>query len=238
MQHLPGAFRVACLLWLLSGAPCAAEAQFMREPPKTGTIHRAVFDGDLKTVQQMLAANRSLLENQSGKYGTPLLTAAGTGRLEIVRYLLQQKANVNAAKTIGDHETVLMVAALVYPGQTEASKLEIVRLLVSQGADVKARDRNRMTALHYAASQGSARIVAFLASRGADINARTNADMTPLHYAVGYAPMGESAVKTVKSLLSKGADLRVRFQGQSLLQYAARANRPQMVDLLKRAGAQ
>jgi ankyrin repeat protein len=237
MNYLSGAFRVACLLLIGAGSTGTAAAQFMREPPKVGTIHRAAFDGDLKTVQQMLAADKNLREYSSGKYGTPLHTAAGSGHLEIVRYLLQQGANVNSAKTIGDNETVLMSAALVYPGQTESRKLEIVKLLVAKGAGVKAHDRNLLTALHNAASQSSARIVAFLLSHGADIDAKTNGDMTPLHYAVGYAPMSENAVKTVECLLAKGADLGMKFQGQSLLQYAARAKRPRMEVLLRKAGA-
>jgi ankyrin repeat protein len=237
MQSLSGVLRLLGLLLLWFGSTGAAEAQFMREPPKVGTIHRAAYDGDLKAVQQMLTANKTLRENQSGKYGTPLHTAAGSGHLEIVRYLLKQGANANAAKTIGDNETILMSAALVYPGQTEARKLEIVKLLVAKGARVQARDRNALTALHNAASQGSARIVAFLVSHGADINAKTNADMTPLHYAVGYAPINENSVKTAQYLLSKRANLGVKFQGQSLVQYAERANRPQMVALLKKAGA-
>ena len=185
----------------------------------------------------MLADDKGLLEKQDGKYGTPLHTAAGSGHIEIVRYLLQRRAAATAAKTIGDCETALMSAALVYPGQTEARKLEIVKLLTAKGARVKARDRNGMTALHNAASQGSATIVAFLVTHGADINAKTNANMTPLHYAAGYAPMGAGAIATVKYLLSRGADTRVRFQGQSLEQYATRANRLQMADILRKAGA-
>jgi ankyrin repeat protein len=232
-----GFFTPAFLMLFTLGAFGIASGQFMRQPPEPGTIHRAAFDGDLKSVQQMLAANKSLLEKQNGKYGTPLHTAAGSGHVEVVRFLLQHGASASAAKTIGDNETALMSAALVYPGQTEARKLEIVKLLVVKGAQVKAHDRNRMTALHNAASRGSASIVAFLVEHGADINAKTNADMTPLHYAAGYAPMGDEAVKTVKYLLSKGADLNAKFQGQSLVQYATRANRPQMVEILRKAGA-
>src|SRR5437868_3669295 len=194
-------------------------AQYMRQPPEPGTIHRAAFDGDLNTLKGMLARNKALLDIASGKYGTPLQTAAGAGHENVVRFLLTAGANPNAAKTVGDNETVLMNASLVYPAQTESQKLNIVKLLVGKGARVKARDRNGMTALHYAASQASARIVAFLVSRGAEINAKTNADMTPLHYAAGYAPMGDNAIKTVKLLISKGADLRVKTQGQTLLQY-------------------
>src|SRR5689334_3976394 len=122
MRSISGTFRLFCLLLLFSFSAGTAQAQYMRQPPKPGTIHRAAFDGDLKTVQQMLAANKALRENQSGRFGTPLLTAAGSGHLEIVRYLVQQGANVNVAKAIGDNETVLMVAALVYPGQTEKGK--------------------------------------------------------------------------------------------------------------------
>lgn len=236
----PG-WRGSCLagaaLLLTLGAPGAARAQFMREPPKEGTIHRAVYDGDLKAVQRMLAADKGLLEKQYGKYGTPLHTAAGSGHVEITRFLLQRGARADTAKTIGENETALMSASVVYPKQTEAQKLQVVQMLVAKGARVQAKDRLLMTALHYAASKGASRIAAFLVSKGADINAKTNADMTPLHYAVGYAPMGPDAVQTVRLLLAKGADKKVKFQGQTLVQFAERANRPEMAALLSQAGA-
>src|SRR2546421_8127670 len=223
--------------WGLLGIDGTARAQFMRQPPDPGTIHRAAFDGDLKTVQKMLAANKGLLEKHYGKYGTPLHTAAGSGYPEIVRYLIRQGADAKTAKTIGDNESALMSASVVYPGQSETIKLEIVKLLVAKGANVKARDRNKMTALHYAASTGAADIVAYLVAHGAEVNAKTNADMTPLHYAAGYAPMGDKAIRTVKYLLSKGADKTVKFQGQSLMEYISRAKRPQMAAVLRQAGA-
>src|SRR2546423_551111 len=92
--------RFACFVLMALGLlriDGAARAQFMRQPPDAGTIHRAAFDGDLKAVQRMLAANKGLLEKQYGKYGTPLHTAAGSGYPEIVRYLLQQGASARTA---------------------------------------------------------------------------------------------------------------------------------------------
>src|SRR2546423_14792050 len=98
-------------------------AQYMRQPPEPGTIHRAAFDGDLNTLKGMPARNKSLLDVPSGKYGTPLQTAAGAGHEKVVRHLLAAGANPNAAKTLGDTETVLMNPSLVYPAHTEPQKL-------------------------------------------------------------------------------------------------------------------
>jgi len=57
----------------------------------------------------------------------------------------------------------------------------MAELLISRGADVRARKkRHRCTPLHYAAQMGNLDIARFLISKGADVNAPNRDGETPL----------------------------------------------------------
>ena len=62
---------------------------------------------------------------------------------------------------------------------------EIAELLISNGIDINAKDKNGKTPLHYAAKK-SLEMVKFLISHGADINATTYLNKTALYFAQYY----------------------------------------------------
>ena len=51
------------------------------------------------------------------------------------------------------------------------SEVDIVKLLVNNGADVNARDKHKHTPLHYASKKASADVIKVLVDAGADIGA-------------------------------------------------------------------
>ena len=230
------ALACACGVALVVGLVPSIAAQTMKIPPDTGTIHRAAFDGDLKTVKRMLLGDKTLIERQLTRYGTPLHCAAAMGRLDIVRFLLQRHANPNATIAIGDNEPVMMSAAHIYPGQTEARKLAMVKLLIAAGGRANGRDRNGMTVLHRAAFDGSAAIAELLVSKGADVNAKTNGDITPLFFAVN-PPPSPASLRLAKCLIAHGADVNARAIGHTVLEHATMAKRTAIAALLRKSGA-
>jgi ankyrin repeat protein len=78
---------------------------------------------------------------------------------------------------------------------------EVSRLL-SDGADVNAKDSLDRTPLHFASGRGHLQVAQALLDRGADIEAKDNEGMAPLHWS---CMGGHMAV--VKALVSGGANI-------------------------------
>lgn len=103
--------------------------------------------------------------------------AAGLGRLDEVRSLLDRGADVNSAGPGTDQVpaggTALMLAAA-------RNQKDVVRLLLSKGANPNQADQGGGTALIYASWKGNLDIVKILIESGADVNATTRDGRTSL----------------------------------------------------------
>jgi len=160
--------------------------------------------------------------------GSPLVDAARRGEVELVRSMLDDGADVNAAQ--GDGLTALHASA-------ERGHVEIARLLIAAGADLDAETRiGHYTPLHLAGRGGHGHVVLALAEAGADVSrATSNTGVTPLHLAAS-AVGGEPAVAT---LLDHGAAVNAReaSAGQTPLMFAAAYDRAAAVRELLSRGA-
>lgn len=137
----------------------------------------------------------------------------------------------------------LALAALVWvaapdsPVADEAMRgdVEAVRTLLQQGADVNAAQGDGMTALHWAAMNGSVQIAELAIASGANLEAVTRlGDYTPLHLA---SRAGRGA--TVKVLLGAGArvDARTATGDVTPLHLAAEAGNVEVITALIEHGA-
>jgi ankyrin repeat protein len=108
-------------------------------------------------------------------FATPLMRAAFSGDLELVKLLLAHDAD--ARITSKDGETMVEAAAGLgfiqgySKGRTPAERLEVVKLFVEGGADVNAADDFGITPLMVAANMGDTRIIQYLVDSGADLGA-------------------------------------------------------------------
>jgi ankyrin repeat protein len=114
---------------------------------------------------------------------TPLLLAAATNDLRLMRLLAEKGADI--ALTTKDKTTPLMIATGV--GRTaerspeeEKSALEAVKLAVELGADPNISDESGQTPLHAASYIGSDAIIQYLVEKGAKLDAVDSYGMTPL----------------------------------------------------------
>ena len=157
----------------------------------------------------------------------PVAEAARDGDLELLRDLIEQGGDVNAA--LGDGMTALHWAA-------ERGDAAMASLLLRAGAHVHAGTRiGAFTPLHVAARAGSTAVVALLLEAGADPEARsTTSGVTALHLA---AEAGDAEM--IRMLAAHGADVDAPDLGwaQTPLFYAANLNRVEAIRALAELGA-
>ncbi len=171
---------------------------------------KGIDAGDLEKVKKLLTLNRNLLEASclctDGR--GPLVEATLVRNIEIMRYLLEQGADLNAKVEGPDQqfagETALHIAA-------EYGTREMVELLVSYGANVNVINGRGLTPLAKAALrvkpgpniQPDNAIVEHLIDNGANVNGRGESGLTALTMALmmkGYW-MGQPGVEQAKSRL-------------------------------------
>ena len=162
---------------------------------------------------------------QIAAYDSLLHEAATTGDVELVRYLLDGGAAVDA-RALLDGATPLHSAA-------RSGEAEVARLLLARGAAVGARTAGRHTPLHMAAAGGHGALAELLLAHSAEVDALSSGG-TPLHLA---AREGHAAL--VELLLARGAevDTRRKYQAKTPLMLAARNGHATAAAVLLRHGA-
>ena len=185
-----------------------------------GGLLRAVDDGDLRTVAASL--DRGLDPNTTDATGnTILMLSARAGHGELVSLLISRKADVNRRSPAGD--SALMMAAL-------RGDVDIARRLVAAGAEV---NLTGWAPLHYAAFGGHSEVAGLLLEKGADKDALAPNGYTPLMLA---ARGGH--VEAARVILHRDPDVKYRSSdGATAMSVARSKGMPEVVEMLKRAGA-
>ena len=149
----------------------------------------------------------------------PLINAARNADREVVRRLVQEKADVNATEP--DGTTALHWAS--YRDDVESAEL-----LIKAGANVNAANDLGATPLWTASLNGSAAMVRRLLQAGANPNATLLLGETPLMVA---ARSGNADV--VQQLVTRGANVNARAtRGQTALMWAVAQKHPDVVKVL------
>jgi ankyrin repeat protein len=156
---------------------------------------------------------------------TPLHVASGNGRLEVVRLLLEHRANVNYQDN--DGKSALHLASR-HPSS------DVARLLLDRGANINASSTRGKTALHEASEFGQVAAVELFLERGVNVNVQTKSGRTPLHYAAKKGRLGVSRL-----LINRHAEVNVQDKEDFLtpLHLAAANGHLVAVELLLRRRA-
>ncbi|XP_030851347.1 transient receptor potential cation channel subfamily A member 1 homolog isoform X2 [Strongylocentrotus purpuratus] len=150
-------------------------------------LYKAAKSGNLSEIGRLLKdeedGGKDRLNEPDKKDRTPLHHASQAGHVNVVKYLIENGADINAE---GDNKRLAIhFAAMTKPGK--ASKIEessVILYLLSQEVDVNARDTFGLTPLHIAAMRGNKPAVFnLLSADDININEKDKNDMTPLHVA-------------------------------------------------------
>lgn len=170
------------------------QSRSTRERQERLDLAMAIRDDDLAKVKSLVPRHLSVNE-QLGNGWTPLITAASVNSTKVARYLLSKGADVNLA-----HKELHNAPPLFWIGcKTRSNALELARLLIDRGADIKVRDAYGQTALHSATEIGCYDVADLLISKGAELNVKDKEGWTPLHHVTD--------INYAYKLIGKGAKL-------------------------------
>jgi ankyrin repeat protein len=174
-------------------------------------LHWAVRKGNYDMCQ-LLVLNSADIDKLDSDNRTALSYAVTENQIDLVRYLLENRANPNAIYR-RSKDTVLHFAAI-------RGNLKICQLLVSKGACIDTLDSYDRTALSYAVEKNQLDLTKYLLKNGADPNVKVgDIQNTVLHRAVW-----EGNYEICQLLVSEGASINVldRFNRTALLDAVTR----------------
>ena len=162
-------------------------------------------------------------KNDDGQ--TPLHSAVKEGKIDIVKFLVENNAMIDA----NDNERVTPFQLAMAGG-----KLEVAHFLLQNGANIDARNSVDKTSLHLAASEGNIESVKFLVDNGAMIDAKENDSMTPFCCAV----LSEK-FDVAQFLIQSGANIDAKnaIDGLNLLHHSAANGKFETAKFLVENGA-
>ncbi len=183
-------------------------------------IHDAVKAGDLAKVNMLLEKDPQSKDSRDERDMSPLHYAAVGKRLDIIRLLVEHKADLENPGAQG--RTPLIQAVI------ENAGLEVIGVLLDLGARIDAGDRFGYTPLLYAAVNGSADVVSLLLARNAAIPTSPPNGPRLLRVCVQ-----KGLTDLFSRMVDKGADLlTVDEEGRTLLHDAAAGGHTAIIETL------
>ena len=142
--------------------------------PDGWTVLNTVIDmGQIQLVSKVLDQGAEIDVISLGS--APLHRAVIKGDLELIKTLIERKADVNIRNEDGN--------APLHSAARRAN-IQVLRLLLSSGAAVDVQDNRKETPLHKAASRGLTEVVVLLREYGSDTEIRNSDSAVPLLNAV------------------------------------------------------
>lgn len=113
--------------------------------------------GDIEKVKELIGKGANIDASDKKYNATALMWAAHEGHIEILNYLIANRATIDASKPSG--QTSLWFAA-------QKGQLEAAEILIKNGANVNAVTKEGVTALMIATQNNHQDIVALLSKKG------------------------------------------------------------------------
>jgi ankyrin repeat protein len=156
---------------------------------------------------------------------TPLKEAAQIGATEVVQLLIERGANLDHAPYVMEDGPLIVAAA--------KDHIEVVRLLLTAGANSRAQQSGGWSCLHYALLNKNKEMAALVLEYCPNVNASTRVGLRPLHLAsmAGF-------VDICSQLVNLGAEVEARDSGGlTALRVAVQDGELEVVKILIKRGA-
>ena len=131
--------------------------------------------GDFDNVKFLIEAYSPDIDKKDRKGSTALLISSSGGHLEIVKYLISKKANINIQDKLGNTSLNLSL---------QRGHLLIAKFLLEKKINVELQNKNNINPLLIASANGYLEIVKFILAYNPNINHTDDLGNNALHYSI------------------------------------------------------
>ena len=146
------------------------------------------YEVEVEVVKEGGIDRNMTVDVQDDNSSTPLYLACAHGHTDVVSFLLDEGADIDAV--INEQPSDIYQAINSLQIASQRGYHELVQLLLDHDADREITNGHGMHSLHLAAANGHTEVIRLLLSHGINVNDQTNDGTTALHLSCTHGHTG------------------------------------------------